>query len=104
MAKDYVEKRNGGYYIAGTRVSLDSIVYCFLRGESADAISRDSFPSVSLEYVFGALAFYLANREEMNAYLERGNEEFARMREESRRQHPELYAKTEAARDGLRVR
>ncbi len=27
MAKEYVEKRDGGYYIAGTRVSLDSIVF-----------------------------------------------------------------------------
>jgi len=26
MAKEYVEERNGGYYIAGTRISLDSIV------------------------------------------------------------------------------
>ena len=34
MAKEYVEERNGGYYIANTRASLDSIVYAFLRGES----------------------------------------------------------------------
>jgi hypothetical protein len=36
MAKEYVEKREGGYYIAGTRVSLDSIVYGFLSGTSPD--------------------------------------------------------------------
>jgi hypothetical protein len=33
MAKEYVEQRNGGYYILGTRVSLDSVVYAFLRGD-----------------------------------------------------------------------
>ena len=101
MAKDYVEQRNGGYYIAGTRVSLDSIVYCFLRGESPDSISRDAFPSVTLEQVFGSLAFYLANREEIDAYLERGRAEFARMREESRQKDPEFYAKMDAARQRL---
>ena len=32
MAKEYVEERNGGLYVAGTRVSLDSIVQCFNDG------------------------------------------------------------------------
>lgn len=34
MAKDYVEHHSGAYLIAGIRVSLDSVVYAFLRGES----------------------------------------------------------------------
>jgi hypothetical protein len=34
MAKEYVEYRNGGYWIANTRVSLDSVVYAFLDGLS----------------------------------------------------------------------
>jgi hypothetical protein len=29
MAREYVEKRNGGYYLIGSGVSLDSIVYRF---------------------------------------------------------------------------
>ena len=92
MAKDYVEQRNGGYYIAGTRVSLASLVYCFLNGDAPDTISRDAFPSVSVEQVLGALAFYLANRDEIDAYLKRREAEFARMREESRQNDPEFYA------------
>ena len=48
MAKDYVEKRDGGYYVAGTRVFLDSIVYEFLSGSSAEAIQQ-AFPTVTLE-------------------------------------------------------
>jgi hypothetical protein len=35
---EYVEQRNGGYYVAGTRVSLDSVVYAWLRGESSIGI------------------------------------------------------------------
>ena len=42
VAKEYVEQREGGYYILGSRVSLDSVVYGFLRGESPEGIA-DSF-------------------------------------------------------------
>lgn len=56
MAKEYVEQRGGGFFIAGTRVSLDSVVYAFLRGESPEGIA-ESFPALNLEQVFGALAF-----------------------------------------------
>ena len=44
MAKEYVEQRDGGYYLAGSRVSLDSVVYAFLRGESPESIA-ESFPA-----------------------------------------------------------
>jgi uncharacterized protein (DUF433 family) len=97
MANEYVEQRNGGYYILGTRVSLDSVVCAFLRGESPEGIV-ESFPALSLEQVYGAIAFYLANQRAVDAYLEEGKVEFARLREEARRKHPSLYAKLDAAR------
>ena len=97
MATGYIEQRDGGYYIAGSRVSLDSVVYAFLRGESPEGIA-ESFTALSLEQVFGAVAFYLANRESMDAYLRDARAEFALMRDETRRKHPALYSKLEAAR------
>ncbi|MBM3760202.1 MAG: DUF433 domain-containing protein [Acidobacteria bacterium] len=42
--------------MAGTRVSLDSVVLLFREGLSAESIV-ESYPSLSLEQVFGALAF-----------------------------------------------
>jgi uncharacterized protein (DUF433 family) len=98
MPKEYVEQRNGGYYVQGTRVSLDSVVYAFLRGESSDGIG-ESFPALSLEQVYGAIAFYLAHRESIDSYLQEGKAEFARLRDEARRKHPRLYAKLDAARE-----
>ena len=95
--KEYVEQRNAGYYVQGTRVSLDSVVYAFLRGESADGIV-ESFPALSLEQVYGALAFYLAHRESIDGYLQEGKAEFARLRDEARRKHSQLYARLDAAR------
>jgi len=99
MAIEYVEQREGGYYIAGSRVSLDSVVYASLRGESPEGIV-ESFPALGLEQVFGAVAFYLANRESIDAYLLDARAEFARMRDEARRKHPALYCKLDAARHG----
>jgi hypothetical protein len=36
----YVAERDGGYYVAGTRVSLDGIVHAFEVGESPISIGR----------------------------------------------------------------
>ena len=41
MHSDYVEQRNRGYYLAGTRISLDSVVYSFKEGQSPEAILED---------------------------------------------------------------
>ena len=80
MPIEYVEHRAGGYYIQGTRVSLDSVVYAFLRGESSDGIV-ESFPALTLEQVYGSIAFYLAHRETIDPYLEEGKAEFGRLRD-----------------------
>ncbi|MDX2151603.1 MAG: DUF433 domain-containing protein [Bryobacteraceae bacterium] len=70
MTKAYVEERDGNYYVAATRVSLDSIVLAFQRGESPEAI-RQNFEVLTLEEVYGAIAFYLANQDAVDAYLVR---------------------------------
>jgi uncharacterized protein (DUF433 family) len=97
MAREYIEQRSGGYYIAGSRVSLDSVVYAFLRGESPEGIA-ESFPALGLEQIFGALAFYMANREVVDRYLSEGEREFEAMRQQARRDYPALYAKLAEAR------
>jgi hypothetical protein len=40
MTQNYVDWHDGGYWIAGTRVSLDSVVYAFLEGLSPESISE----------------------------------------------------------------
>ena len=99
MAKDYVETLREAYRVAGSRVSLDSVVYAFLRGESPEGIA-ESFPALTLEQVYGAIAFYLAHRDAIDAYLRAGKADFEHLREQARRDHPSLYAKIEAARGG----
>jgi uncharacterized protein (DUF433 family) len=97
MAKDYIEERSGAYFIAGTRVSLDSVVHAFLRGESPEGIA-ESFPALTLEQVLGSLAFYLANRDQVDEYLRRGTEDFERLRQQAHKDSPGLYARLTDAR------
>lgn len=81
----------------GTRISLESIVYGFLRGESPETIAR-SFPLLKLEEVYGAIAFYLANEPAVDALLEKGREGFKSLREQARANNPELFRRLEEAR------
>ena len=67
VLSEYVARAESGYYVAGTRVSLDSIVYAFLEGQTAEAIAQ-AFPVLTLEQVYGALTYYLAHREQVDAY------------------------------------
>jgi uncharacterized protein (DUF433 family) len=76
MAKEYIEQRDGNYYVAGTRISVDSIVHAFRRGESPETICQN-FELLRLEEVYGAIAYYLANQPEIDAYLIRQNEKWA---------------------------
>jgi hypothetical protein len=43
-ASPYIEERNGGLYVAGTGVSLDSVVIWFQQGASPEKIVQ-SFPT-----------------------------------------------------------
>jgi uncharacterized protein (DUF433 family) len=99
---EYVEDRNGGFYMAGTRVSLDSIVYSFHAGDSPETI-RQNFSSLSLEQVYGAIAFYLAHKREVDANIREGEEETQRSVPSLRESRPELYARLERARRELRT-
>lgn len=97
MATEYVEQREGVYPISGTRVSLDSIVYAFLRGASPESIAQ-SFPVLTLEEIYGAIAFYLGHQTEIDAYLQQGEKEFEVLRQQARQANPLLYRKLEEAR------
>ncbi|MFL6210862.1 MAG: DUF433 domain-containing protein [Pyrinomonadaceae bacterium] len=100
MSNAYVEQFAGGYRIAGTRVSLDSVVHAFLRGQTAESIAQ-SFPLLTLEQVYGAIAFYLANRDAIDAYLAERQTDYDAQRQAAREADPMFYQKLAAARRQL---
>jgi uncharacterized protein (DUF433 family) len=65
---EYVEQRDGWYYVAGSRVSLASIVYEYRDGAAAEAIQQN-FTTLSLKQVHGAIAYYLGHRRVADEYL-----------------------------------
>src|ERR1041384_5667544 len=94
MGKEYVEQRDGGYWIKGKRISLDSVVYAFRDGAAHESILR-SFPLLTLEEIYGAIAFYLSNQEPIDTYLRQGEKEYERQRQEERASKPSFYEKFE---------
>jgi hypothetical protein len=48
--------------------------------------------------VYGALAYYLAHRETIDAYLRQGSQDFERLRQAARDSDPLWYYKLEEAR------
>jgi len=100
VSKEYIEKHDEVYWVVGTGVSLDSVVYAYRRGGSPESIQQ-SFPRLTLEQVYGAITFYLARQAEIDTYLSHGDEEPERTRETARGSDPDLYKKLEAARNPL---
>lgn len=100
MKKAYVEKKNGGYWIAGTRISLDSVVYAFNQGASPETIKRE-FPLLTLEEIYGGLTFYLANQAKIDSYLRESeiqfDEEAEKRRTELQNTKPELMKRLKNA-------
>ena len=70
--RSYVRQDEHGVLRVGrTRVMLDSVVAAFHQGHAPEKISRQ-YQALSLEDVFGAIADYLANKDEVDAYLAPG--------------------------------
>lgn len=60
--------KNGVVRIAGTRITLDTIVGAYNRGDSLNEIV-DGFPSLSLADIHAVIAYYLRHREIVDAYI-----------------------------------
>jgi uncharacterized protein (DUF433 family) len=96
MDGNFVEHRESGFYLVGSRVPIDRIVREYRDGEQPEAI-RSHYPTLSLEQVNGAIAFYLGHKEEVEKVIA----EREQVEAEFRKSHPtpaHLKAKIERAR------
>jgi uncharacterized protein (DUF433 family) len=55
--------------VAGTRVSLDSVIYAFDEGATPEEIAQ-AFPTLDLAAIYSIIGYYLQNRAEIEQYLE----------------------------------
>lgn len=100
MSKEYIEQRDGNYYVAGTRISLDSLIHAFRRGESPETICQN-FEILQLEEVYGAIAYYLGNQAELDAYLLRQGDKWTEGRRNSQSLPANLRERLLRARDEM---
>jgi hypothetical protein len=89
--------------VTGSRVSLDSVIHAHNEGRTAAQIVA-SFPSLSLEQVHGALAFYLRNQTMLDAYLCEQQQRWEELRQESEARNRDVLNKLRARRDQLNGR
>lgn len=75
---------DGVIRVAGTRVTLDTIVAAFDAGATAEEIVQQ-FPSVKLADIYSVIAYYLHHESEVRAYLARRQQQAAQVREQNQK-------------------
>jgi uncharacterized protein (DUF433 family) len=85
--------------VQGTRVAIDHIIEDYQQGMSPETIAVN-YPTVTLEQVFATLTYYLHNKPEVDAYLQRGREHGERLYQEYlKRERPEVVKRLIALRN-----
>lgn len=98
ISKHYVEQDDQGVFRVGRLgVSLDSVVNAFQQGHQAESIQQQ-YPALSLEEVYGAVAFYLANRKDVHEYLERQEKRWDEVRQRIEQNPSPVVERLRAAR------
>ena len=88
---------NGVYRVGETRVMLDSVVAAFHQGHSAETIQQQ-YPALTLEEVYGSIAYYLAHSSEVDAYLQRQDSVWKQAQARSEQQPSSMVERLRALR------
>ena len=103
MNSEYIEQRDGGYYVTGNRISLDSVVYAYNRGDSPEQI-LEQYPFLyKLARVYGAIAFYLDHKDDIDKHLEDTARKFEACGVPLEQANPVLWEKVQRARAKMMV-
>ena len=70
---------HGAIRVSGTRVTLDTVIARHHQGDSPEVI-HESFDVLPLNDIYAVIAYYLAHHDELDAYLQRREEEAERIR------------------------
>lgn len=73
---------DGVIRVGKTRVPLETVVYVFNRGATAEEIVQQ-YPALELSDIYLVIGYYLQNRAEVDAYIREQREEAAQIRQEN---------------------
>jgi uncharacterized protein (DUF433 family) len=85
---------HGSIRISGTRVTLDTVIARYHQGDSPETI-HEGFDVLPLNDIYAVIAYYLAHKDELDAYLQRRDEEAERIRQEWEAKYPPKVTKAE---------
>ena len=75
-------EKEGAICVNGTRVTLDTLVYAFLEGATAEEIAYQ-YPTLDLPDVYSVIGYYLHHRAKVDAYIRERKQVARKVREES---------------------
>src|SRR6266853_1818739 len=78
---------DGVFRVAGTRVTLDTVVYAFRDGATPEEIVQ-RYPALELADAYEAVTHYLRHRQEVDAYLAHREATAKEVRTENERRSP----------------
>ena len=78
---------DGVIRVAGTRVTLDTLVAAFDAGATAEEIALQ-YSSVGLADVYSVITYYLRHKLEVGSYLQKRQAEAATVRSQTEREFP----------------
>ncbi|MCI0488763.1 MAG: DUF433 domain-containing protein [Blastocatellia bacterium] len=82
VSENILRRDEGGVWRVGnSRVSLDSVIYAFNEGASAEEIVW-RFSTLDLVQVYSVISYYLQNRDEVEDYLRNREQQRAELRRE----------------------
>jgi uncharacterized protein (DUF433 family) len=90
QAEQYVQYRDGVWYVGRSGVQVYGVIAMWQQGFAPEEI-RGSFPSLSLEAVYGTILYYLEQREAMDAFFREQDALFAQRKAEAEAKDPAFY-------------
>jgi uncharacterized protein (DUF433 family) len=80
----------GRWRVGETRIPIETVIIAFQQGSSPEQIVAD-FDVLNLAHVYQIVGYYLAHRDEWDAYIVRFNEENEALMRELIDKHPDRF-------------
>ena len=87
----YVEAREDNLYIGQSRVTLQTLIEAWQTGRTPEQL-QDSFPTLPLVAIYGAIKHYLEHKDESDAFFRETDELDARRQHADEASQADFYA------------
>src|SRR6266566_1818651 len=77
-----ITDEDGVVRVGATRVRLDTVVYAFNQGASAEEILQQ-YPSLALSDIYATISYYLQHRNSVDDYLNERRQQHNRVRQQN---------------------